>query len=60
MPAGQYPIMLYGDELTCQTQGGNTANLVLATHNISTKKTNSSKIEAEAVLEKYLTLNRYI
>ncbi|XP_067137635.1 WD repeat-containing protein 19 [Centruroides vittatus] len=59
LPPGQYPLLLYSGELTCQTQSGKITTLTLSTHQLEEKLKDYSPAEMKDALQKSLKLQRF-
>ncbi|XP_073252735.1 WD repeat-containing protein 19-like [Porites lutea] len=59
LPYAQKPLMLYGGEITCQTQSGKTSKLNLTTHYFHEKPQDLPRAELQTCFDHCLTLKRF-
>lgn len=59
LPYAQKPLMLYGGEVTCQTQSGKTSKLNLTTHFFHEKPQDLPKADLETSFNHCLALKRF-
>ncbi|XP_076359241.1 WD repeat-containing protein 19-like isoform X2 [Tachypleus tridentatus] len=59
LPPGQFPLLLYNGEVTCQTQSGKITSFRLATHQLDEKIKDYTSVELKETLQKTLKLRRF-
>ena len=59
VPAGQFPILLFGGEASMQTQSGKLVKLVLSTHEIAANVNEYSNDKLNDILMKNIDLGRF-
>ncbi len=59
VPAGQFPILLFGGEMSMQTQSGKLVKITLSTHEISPNISEYSNEDLKGILEKNILLGRF-
>ncbi len=58
VPSGQHPVLLFGGEVSLQTQSGKLVKLTLTTHEISPNISEYSNDDLRSVLQKNVALGR--
>ena len=56
---GQHPVLLFGGEVSLQTQSGKLVKLTLSTHETSPNNNDYSNEEMKQVIKKNISLGRF-
>lgn len=59
VPAGQHPVLLFGGEVSLQTQSGKLVKLTLSTHETAPNNNDYSNEDMEKVIRKNISLGRF-
>ena len=59
VPMGQHPVLLFGGEVSLQTQSGKLVKLTLSTHETSPNNNDYSNEEMKQVIKKNISLGRF-
>ena len=59
IPRGQYPVLVFGGEVSLQTQSGKLVRITLSTHEISPNVHEYTNQELKDVIDKNIALGRF-
>ena len=59
IPSGQYPVLVFGGEVSLQTQSGKLVRITLSTHEISPNVHEYTNQELKDVINKNISLGRF-
>ena len=59
IPHGQYPVLVFGGEVSLQTQSGKLVRITLSTHEISPNVHEYTNQELKDVIDKNIALGRF-
>lgn len=59
IPQGQHPVLLFGGEVSLQTQSGKLVKMTLSTHETSPNNNDYSNEEMKQVIRRNISLNRF-